>query len=435
MAQIMIDIFIYLFEMIISFSFISYNYERKRSLAKTIAAGCGIFLFGALVMIIVSSQIVNYEPINFASFFLINCIFFKLCFEINSISAIIYTIILEILMAITELIPVFLISYFGKFPTNAHKDNISLFIAFTVSAKILYFIAAQLFAFAIKKYKFKDSSSARYMPLFMFPLLSTVITAVFISLSFEFENANVYNLVFSIISVLMMISSVYIFIHYQTQMKKDEQLKELQAEKILNEMNDRYLSVIEHQNDEMHMMVHDVKNHFLTISNMKSTAEIDAYISEVMGNIKKYDIIQRTNNKMLDMLLSKYDVMCKNAEITLNIEAKTADLSYVNDADLSVLINNLMDNAFEAAKNSDERIIDFSLRRVNSFDILTVSNSCDSEPKHSGARLLTTKKSKDMHGLGTKIIKRYAAQNSAAFDWTYDQSSRKFSAVIMFNKQ
>ena len=46
-----------------------------------------------------------------------------------------------------------------------------------------------------------------------------------------------------------------------------------------------------------------------------------------------------------------------------------------------------MDNAFESAKKSKEKVIDFSLIRVNNFDILKVSNSCDTPPIDNAHKL------------------------------------------------
>lgn len=184
----------------------------------------------------------------------------------------------------------------------------------------------------------------------------------------------------------------------------------------------------------MHLIFHDTKNHFLTISGMDTTEEIKSYVSGVIGDIQKYDIIQRTNNKLLDLLLSKYDVLCKNNNIKLNIEVRTADLNYVSDSDLSIIVNNLMDNALEAAKQSQEKIIDFSLMCVNNFDILNVSNSCDNEPVHHGRKLITTKVSKKLHGFGTKIIKKYADKNKAEYEWFYDKEKQCFTSTVIFSR-
>ena len=83
---------------------------------------------------------------------------------------------------------------------------------------------------------------------------------------------------------------------------------------------------------------------------------IEEYEGQKIDDIQKYDIVQLTNNKLLDLLLSKYSALCNNNNIKLNIEVRTANLDHISDTDLSMIINNLMDNAFESAKKSKEKV-------------------------------------------------------------------------------
>lgn len=428
MEKIIADVFMYFLEMIISFIFISYNYEKKQSIIKTLLSGFALFFVGAMVF-----RFIDNEIVNIITCLLINIVFFYLCFAIDIKFSVIFSIILNVFMVCSEIITIYIASYLLKIPTNAHKNNVTLFIILGTINKTIYFAFSQLFAFAIKRLRFKSNHSLRFLPLFMFPIISVAISALFFKMSFIGNYPDKYNMLFSIFSILMIISSIYIFVYYQMLTNKDEELKELQTEKALNEINNNYLEIIQCQNDEMHMMFHDVKNHFLTILGMETVADVDCYINEVMGNIQKYNIVQRTNNKLLDIILSKYDMMCKNNNIEFCIEVKTSNLNYLSEADLSAIINNLMDNAVEAAMQSKDRVIDFSLMRVNGFDVLKISNSCDREPLCSDNVLITTKHSKNMHGLGTKIIKKYVDKNDACYEWSYDEEKRRFNTSVIFH--
>ena len=429
MLHLIFDLFLYSFEMVIAFTFMLYNYERKQKKTyNTIFIGLSLFLVGALLF-----KFVNNDILNLITFFIMNALFFVICFEVKIIEAVIYSIMLDLVMFSCEMITIYFSSYILKIPTDSYKSEQYVFIL-TIISKILYFAIAQLLAFLINKFKFKSNKSTRFIPLFIFPILSIAISFLFLRMSFmnNYDNDS-YNIAFTIISILMIIASLYIFIYYQILARNDDKLNELQTENRLHEINSNYMEILQHQNDEMHMQFHDTKNHFLTISNMDSVEEINEYVSNVIGDIQRYDIIQRTNNKILDLLLSKYDVLCKKNNIALNIEVRTANLNYIPDSDLSIIINNLMDNALEAAKLSNDRTIDFSLRCVNNFDILNVSNSCDKEPMHYGKRLVTTKNSKELHGYGTKIIKKYANKNNAEYEWFYDKEKHCFNSTIIFS--
>ena len=79
---------------------------------------------------------------------------------------------------------------------------------------------------------------------------------------------------------------------------------------------------------------------------------------------------------------------------------KTSDLSYISDVELSIILNNALDNAIESAKETDEKIIEFSIRHINNMDLVSIVNSCNSLPVHKGKTLFTTKKNVEKHGFG-----------------------------------
>lgn len=426
--KLIFDIFLYTFEMIITFVFISYNYEKKHNKnLNTFIVGFFIFLIGAIIL-----TFINDEIPNLIVFFTLNLFFIILCFKIKLKEAIIYSALLDAIMFGAEMITIFLSSYIMKIPTDTYKTNPTTFYILTIISKIIYFAVAQFIAFIINKLKFKSNNSTRFIPLFIFPFISIAISVLFLRMSFVNNYDNRYNISFIILNIIMIIACIYVFIYYQRLAKSDAYLNELQTENKLLEINNDYIEVLKHQNNEMRMLFHDTKNHFLTIANIDNIEEIDSYIKGVIGDIQKYDIVQLTNNKLLDLLLSKYSALSNNNNIKLNIEVRTANLDYVPDSDLSMLINNLMDNAFESAKQSREKVIDFSLIRVNNFDILKVSNSCDTPPIDKAHKLLTTKKSKAEHGFGTRIIEKYAKKNNAEYEWLYENDKKLFITTIIF---
>lgn len=426
--KLIFDIYLYAFEMIIAFLFISHNYDSKQNkVYKSLLIGFCIFITGALIL-----KFVNNDILNLAVFLIINFTFFMLCFKIKLKEAVIYSVLLDAIMFGTEMITIYFASYIMKIPTNTYKTDIITFHILATISKVMYFVISQLIAFIINKLKFRNNNSTRYIPLFMFPVLSIAIAYLFLRMSFANNYSTSYNIGFMVLNILMIIASIYIFNYYQRLAKNDAYLNELQTENKLLEINTDYLEVLKHQNNEMRMLFHDTKNHFLTIVGIDNIEEIDSYVQGVIGDIQKYDIIQLTNNKLLDVLLSKYNALCINSSVKLSIEVRTANLDYIPESDLSMIINNLMDNAFEAAKQSDERYIEFSLICVNNFDILKVTNSCDVPPIDKGHKLLTTKESKAEHGFGTRIIEKYAKKNNAEYEWLYEKDKKQFVTTIIF---
>ena len=162
---------------------------------------------------------------------------------------------------------------------------------------------------------------------------------------------------------------------------------------------------------------------------------VDAYIDSIYSEIRYHSMFGNTENKYLDLVLNKYQAICSETGITFTISVKTANLSFIEPADLITLLSNILDNAVEAAKDSKERTIELSVNRRNGFDVLTCANSCDSPPLSEGKRLFTTKKSAGFHGLGVKSIEKTATKYRGEFDWVYDGTEKQFIVNIAFFHQ
>ena len=67
-----------------------------------------------------------------------------------------------------------------------------------------------------------------------------------------------------------------------------------------------------------------------------------------------------------------------------------------------------MDNAIEATEKSSNKTINFATDHINTYDVITITNSCDTPPKIKGNDLETTKKrTKLTMVLELKVFKRF----------------------------
>lgn len=431
MNNILFDIFLYIVEMLITYSYISRNYKRK------IRNQLAIVLIGTVVFTICSFSYIlldNNTYVNLIVFLFGNIIFIKLCFQANIVYCTIHSIVLTLIMFASEILTLYIIVSLMGIPSDLYQDDFTMLIIFTVVSKIVYLIIAQLVASIISKNNM-DNYSRKYLPLFAYPVLSIAILLLLFKLSIIFTFPKSYNIAVVVITVPMILFSVFVFIYFQRLNEKDRQLSELQAEQQRHELDTTYLELLEYQNEGQKMFIHDTKTHFDAIKNMDSIESIDRYITSIHSDIEKHSLIKKTNNKTIDLILSKYATLSQKNNIRFFTETKTANLIYLDDMDISIILNNVLDNAFEAAVKSTERVIEFSLKNVNDFDVLSVINSCDRSPLEKNKILLTTKSDKNIHGFGTKIIKKYVKKNNGNSEWYYDEDERRFHLTILFAKK
>ena len=94
-----------------------------------------------------------------------------------------------------------------------------------------------------------------------------------------------------------------------------------------------------------------------------------------------------------------------------------------------------MDNAIEAAEKSSSKTINIATDHINTYDVVTITNSCDTPPKIKGNDLETTKKNKINHGLGVKSIQKVLKQYNGDCQWEYNENKREFTLITSLLSQ
>lgn len=345
----------YIFEFLIVISFCNRMMEKKFKYTNILLFTFPLYVLAFALYFVFESILLN-NIITFLIYFFTMFIGYKE----KVLKQIIYTVYLSIINYVSE--AVFVPFMFPKYTTITQFDTLSdtQILLISLGSKMLNFILVQLFTLLLKHREFNENK--KLLPLFIYPIISLYYNSEICVLTakYDFAKSDLNKYIF--VSVMITVMCIVIFIYYDLLNEQDKKLKEFEKEQQFVELNESYMQVLESQNNEMHMIVHDVKNHYAAIASMDDANEIHDYISSIANDIQKYQIIKLTNNKMLDLLLSKYKVECSANGIEFNAEVKTANLNYIDDSDLSIVICNLLDNAVQAASKSNAKQISLSLR-------------------------------------------------------------------------
>lgn len=347
------------------------------------------------------------------------------------IKKIVYTIYLFIFMYCSEL--VLTVPAFKQFTLVTNETNSDMaMMLISVTTKILFFVFAQLFVIIIKPKEFNNNK--KYLVLFLYPISSYALIVFVFNVFDKFSVAlNNYWILYTL-AIVITIASVMVFSYYQYIDRKDKQIKELEKERQFAELNNSYMQVLEHQNNELQMVFHDTKHHFMALDNMDNADDMKSYIHKIVSAMESNNNVSVSSNKMLNLLLNKYIVICKSKGIKFTYDVKTVSLDYIDDSELSILICNILDNAIESAEQSKDKTINISIKHINNMDLLSVENSCDIEPRHKGGKLITSKADAQNHGYGTKIIEKHSKMNNGQMEWSYDNVEHIFHLNILFQK-
>ncbi len=428
--KIVIDIFLYIFE-----AWVFWVYANLISTPKRKKSICiGFIALGYLILFIIY-QFGNllYTGISIV---VIGTLLFSLLYEISLRRSLFHSVILWVVMFFSEIVAMGFVSIFADASFDLEVESTNVYFLDVTTSKLAYMVISILIAHFFAKKENKEHNTKPYGFLVIMPVSSIIMMTFFRNVVVT-SNASTKTYILWIVSTLLVLfSNIVVYIIFETSQKDAIELSDLKAIQQQEENDKRYFEIIEQTNKEMQIFAHDIKNHLIQIRNMEDNEKAKAYIDKIYPDIETFSSIGISQNRMLDLILSKYIKLCESKNISFSVDVKTANLHYIDDTDLSTLLNNVLDNAVEAAENSIKKEISLVLfAKSKSYDVLIVSNSCDTSPLVIGEHLTTTKANKRLHGIGLKSVEKIVNKHKGVYNWNYKEIEKIFETVIAFPKK
>lgn len=345
----------------------------------------------------------NNVAVNIIFGFLVNYVILKLGFKANVKSAVFHSVLLAGVLTATEFIGILLISGFFGINIADYRSNDVLYAMAAVIAKTLYLISCLVISnFTSREKQHIDHGHSWYLLISPFSSVYIIVLIAKLSLLVDISGTLAYACIGG--SVLLFISDIMVFAVYENMQRKSEEIMKVNMERQREDINRDYYAVLDKQNENMHIMVHDIKNHLGVIESIADNDKVTAYIGE----------------------------LCSKNGLDFNAKALTSNLSFVHDSDISAMVGNLLDNAFEAAKQAEDGKIEFSLYTIDGKScVVSVINTALIAPKCENETLLSAKPDAKSHGYGIKSIKKTAEKYGGSYSWFYDDKNREFHAMVM----
>lgn len=162
--------------------------------------------------------------------------------------------------------------------------------------------------------------------------------------------------------------------------------------------------------EKMKMLRHDMKHHLTELRFMaerEDFSKLQRYLNDMEEFFERPNETVSSGNVEVDSVLN-YMVQ-KAREMQLNTIVKVAIPEDVKHSfDLNIIIGNLLQNAIDAAVETEEKFLCVELSMKNGILILEIENSFLPEKirKDKSGNFLTTKKESESHGIGLKSVKR-----------------------------
>lgn len=232
--------------------------------------------------------------------------------------------------------------------------------------------------------------------------------------------------------VFLVLLALILFMTYFVIERKEEKMKLNFAEmrNLLLEENYKAINEIYMSNAKLY---HDLNNHLNVLYQLLDKGdeeEAKKYIQEISKPILALSQITWTGVDVVDVIINSKIEKMKEKGITYEINVEYPKNTNILPHDMCTILANLLDNAIEAVSGLESPgSIALTIRKINHFLMIKVSNSCAERKDSFDHFPKTTKKNKELHGWGLPSVADAVEKYNGTLKCTNENN--QFLVIIM----
>lgn len=403
MMDIIFENAINLFQSVVVTAFLMASLGCKDKYNKKCIGIIGIVT--TFIYLSVSNHIVFFESAGIYIYMVYSLIFSFLVLGGNVIEKIFYNIMMLCCLAGSALLGVGLISLVVK------KDYLNT-VQFGVVSRYISGILVQIlliifFLLLIKlKTLLKEKDNKYLFIMSMIPAISVIICCFMVYRSDKSYEMNVIYTFIAMIGIII-INVISIFLLIMEQKLYEQKIRQQVMLSAYQQKEKDVESILDMQKQNSKQR-HDIKNVLILIRELIQDEKysmalevLDKY-STGYKNINVTEIV--SNNIVLNYLLNRKINECRDNGIDMGCYV-LGNIEGIDDMDLYILLENLCDNAIEAARQCDNSTIRLQISENNDRLYIDIGNTTMFNVLKSNPDMNTTKKDKEIHGFGIMNIR------------------------------
>lgn len=382
------------------------------------------FMLGAVLITCVN--IIGNPFLNVAVYSLFIFAVGVLLYGMTRASNVLFIILLILFLMLTEVVGQFTISilFSASFSISAGNLVQSIITFFSFQIVMHFFEGKKAVSFQVPE---------NWVMLVIIPASSIfLITAILNLLSEDATYVQIMLATFSCVLVFVVNIVVYfLFNRIAVLHLQKEQYSMMEQQR---QMQYRYFNELEQKYESSRKLFHDIHNHMNTLEHIyvHEGTKAAEYIQTLRGYLNETDL-PIGNNRVLNILLYDRARVAKANGIAFETVCEDIDLSFIADFDLTTILGNLLDNAFDECMMhvSSSNEIHVRICQINCFIVMIISNSCANAPVNNGNRFISQKEGHA--GFGLLNVRETAEKYSATLNQSF--ADGMFTVQITFPGQ
>lgn len=272
----------------------------------------------------------------------------------------------------------------------------------------LYLVTAYILTrFFHDKIKLKKEE---YIIIIIYYIIFLIVVLLSIAMSRNVDFSLIWQKTFLILDMLMFIANIIVLkmifhINQQNHYEMENALLYMQItqqEKRIREEEKNYR--------EVQLLRHDLKRYLVTYRQLLQEGKyevIEADIDKILGKRLNTNHCVYTENTILNAVICEKMEQCSIKNIKIEVQVN-ADKD-MDSIEYGVVLSNLLDNAIEAEEQEKEenRYICLNIGVEQNMIHLVVGNYISESVLQNNALLETSKKNKQLHGIGLRGVKEF----------------------------
>lgn len=202
---------------------------------------------------------------------------------------------------------------------------------------------------------------------------------------------------------------IFIFLYF----KQYEEKREAEQLNTLIEMkrkqSEKDIEIIRRSENTIRILRHDIRHFLMNISSLIENGENDKaikYIGDVVSYADNTAVKKYCGNELVNLIISSFEEEIKKNGIEFKYRFEIPEFLPISEIDLSSILSNAIENAVNAARDADVKLIDIYMSKTNGKLLISVKNTFLKAPEMVNG---IPTASKEGHGYGTQSI-RYTTE-------------------------
>ena len=317
-------------------------------------------------------------------------------------------------------------------PVTVDPSNLGQFYIFHSVGPLFSAIFMYVFVFIVEGIK-STKTGIRFTAKYWLCFIATP-TLTFFTIDVLMRTPGVSMGILGFCSLFMLLINFVSFYFYEIVVSY---ITNKMEKEIAEEKNLYYAKQLETQTsmlESLRSYQHDMKNHAIVADAYffgEDYEKLREYYYEVMRRPLLENKEYYSGNTVVDSLLNYKAFEAKKKGVNFEVKLTIPPELKISSSDLAIVLGNLMDNAIEAAAETEEKIVKVKLTYAHHCLMMKMENTFSGKVRKSSGRFLSTKENAVLHGYGLRNVKRIVDANGGTLKFNND--NQVFTVTLLLH--